>query len=125
MGLLIQIGGVYCLLLVIFHLFFWKLFNWAEELPRLTWLNQAIMQVLNLSLTFAFIIFAYLSLYHTEALLTSELGQALLILIALFWLLRAIQQVVFFKLDHWISWAFLVFFLLGSAIYSLPLFLAS
>ncbi len=125
MELLIQLGGIYCLSLVVFHLLFWRLFQWHEELPRLSRLNQAIMQVLNLSLTFVFVIFAYLSLFHTQALLTSDLGQALLALIALFWFVRAIQQIMFFKLQHWISWAFLAFFLLGTGIYGLPLLMVT
>jgi len=121
MELLIKAGGIYCLLLVMFHLLFWKLFNWSKELPRLSPLNQAIMQVLNLSLTLVFVIFAYISLFHTEALLVSALGRALLGLMALFWLFRGIQQIVFFKLEHWLSWVFLVFFLSGTVIYSIPL----
>ena len=78
------------------------------------------MQVINLSLTFCFVIFGYLSLFHTQELIDSSLGHNLLLLIALFWLLRAIQQIIFFKLKDWGSIAFFFIFLTGSLLYGVP-----
>ena len=78
------------------------------------------MQVLNLSLTFAFVIFGYVSLVHTTELLVTPLGKSLLVLVALFWLARAVEQVVFFKLKHWGSIAFLLIFLIGASLYGIP-----
>jgi len=121
MDALIKAGGVYCTALVVFHILFWKIFHWDRELPKLNRLNRAIMQVLNISLTFVFLIIAYVSFVHTSELLATPLGHTLLGAIALFWLFRAVQQIVFFKLEHWVSWVFLVFFLGGAAIYGLPL----
>ena len=115
---LLHVGGVYCIAFVVFHLMFWKIFDWKSDLRGLSFLNRAIMQVLNLSLTFAFFIFAYVSLLHAPELLSTPLGRALLVLIALFWLARAAMQVLFFKLRHWGSWVFLLVFLAGAAIYA-------
>jgi len=120
MELLIKLGGVYNIVLVIFHLLFWRLFDWKNDLRKLTFLNRAIMQVLNLSLSFVFIIFSYMSLAHTEELLTTALGHSLLILMSLFWVARSIEQIVFFKLKHWSSIAFLAFFLAGAFLYAIP-----
>ena len=120
MELLIKLGGVYNIVLVIFHLMFWRLFDWKNDLRNLSFLNRAIMQVLNLSLSFAFIIFGYISLVHTKELLSTDLGQSLLILMTLFWVARAIEQIVFFKLKHWGSIAFLAFFLAGAVLYAIP-----
>ena len=120
MELLIKLGGVYNIALVIFHLMFWRLFDWKTDLRSLSFLNAAIIQVLNLSLSFAFIIFGYISLAHTSELLSTALGQSLLVLIALFWVARSIEQIVFFKLKHWGSVAFLVFFLSGAVLYAIP-----
>lgn len=78
------------------------------------------MQVLNLSLTFAFVIFGYVSLFHSRELLETALGHSLLVLISLFWLLRAIEQIVFFKLKHWGSAVFLTVFLSGAMLYGIP-----
>ncbi len=120
METLVRIGGVYCVALILFHLSFWKIFAWAEQLPRLSKLNQAIMQVLNLSLAFVFGILAYLSFAHADELLNTALGRVFLGAFALFWLFRSVLQIVFFKLEHWGSWAFLAFFLGGAVIYGLP-----
>lgn len=120
MELLVKAGGLYCICLIIFHLLFWRIFDWEKDLRSLTFLNRAIMQVLNLSLTFVFFIFAYVSLFHARELLHSGLGRSLLLLIALFWLLRALQQVIFFRLAHWRSIAFLFIFLSGAVLYGIP-----
>ena len=120
METLIKAGGFFNIGLILFHLAFWHLFNWSEDLKKLSFLNSAIMQVLNISLTLAFAIFAYISLAHTGALLSTPLGNSLLVLIALFWLARAIQQIVFFKLRHPLSWLFLLIFTTGFVFYTIP-----
>lgn len=120
METLIKAGGFYHIGLVVFHLMFWRIFNWDTELESLSFINKAIMQVINISLTIVFVIFAFISLAYTEELLTTSLGRALVILIALFWLARSIQQIVFFKLAHRASRAFLLIFLTGSLLYAIP-----
>jgi len=118
--LLVKLGGIYNFLLVIFHLSFWKLFNWKDDLDSLSLLNRVIMPVLNISLTLLFVVMGLISLLHTEELLTTSLGKTLLLCMALFWLARSIQQVIFFKLKHPVSWAFLGYFLLGAVLYGIP-----
>ena len=78
------------------------------------------MQVVNLSLTIVFIGFAYISLAHTSDLLTTSLGHTTLTFMMLFWFARSIMQVVFFKLQHWGSVFFLVYFLAGGVLYGVP-----
>lgn len=120
METLIKAGGIYNIALIVFHLFFWRIFHWREDLQSLSFLNRAIFPVVNLSLTFVFVIFAYISLTHTIELLSTPLGNSLLIFISLFWFARALMQIIYFKLDHWASFAFLLFFLAGAAIYGIP-----
>jgi hypothetical protein len=120
METLIKVGGVYNIILVVFHMLFWRIFNWGDDLRTLSILNKAVMQVLNISLIFVFVIFAYVSLAHSLELLTSPLGKSLLILMAVFWLIRSILQVVFFRLRHWGSVAFMVFFIAGAFLYGIP-----
>ena len=120
-GSAILLGGIFSLGFAVFHLFFWKLFMWKKDLASLTPLNRSIMQVLNICLTLVFLIFAYISLFHVEELLSTPLGRTLLALISAFWFLRAIQQIVFFGLRSLLSWGFLVVFLLGSGLYLYPL----
>jgi len=114
------VGGIYNIVLIIFHLLFWKLFKWKKDLASLTFINRAVMQVLNLSLTFVFLIFAYISLFHAQDLISTNLGNTLLLLISIFWLLRAVEQIIFFGLKSVISSMFFLFFLLGTIIYLYP-----
>jgi hypothetical protein len=120
MEIFIKTGGLYSIALVIFHLLFWQIFNWAEDLRSLSFLNRAIMQVLNLSLVFVFMMFAYISLIHTAELLSTTLGRSVLLSISVFFFLRALLQIIFFRLSHWGSVAFLVFFLAGGMLYGIP-----
>ena len=120
METLIIAGGFYNIGLIVFHLLFWLIFNWDHDLKQISYLNRATMQVLNISLTFAFVIFSYISLFHPTELLTTSLGNSLLVLMALFWLARAIQQIIFYKLRHWASWAFLMLFVSGCVLYAIP-----
>lgn len=118
---IIKAGGFYNFAFAIFHIFFWKIFRWNPDLKKLNFLNRAIMQVLNLCLTFCFLLFAYVSFFHTAELLTTGLGNTLLVGIAVFWLLRAIEQVIFFNLTHWSSGIFLLIFIAGAVIYAIPI----
>lgn len=120
MEYLIKAGGVYNIVLVVFHLLFWRIFNWKEDLRSLSFLNRSTMQVVNLSLTVVFVIFAYISLLHTNALLSTPLGKSLLVSISLLWFARSVMQVVFYKLNHWLSIVFLVYFLAGGLLYGIP-----
>jgi len=116
----IKIGGLYQLAFLIFHAMFWKLFKWKEELPKLTHINGSIMQVLNLCLMFCFLVFGYISLFHTSELITSGIGRALLLFMALFWIVRAIEQLLFFSSKRLLSLAMFVLFLIGFCLYAYP-----
>lgn len=120
MEILIKLGGIYHILLIIFHLLFWRIFNWQQDLRSLSFINRQTMQVLNITLIFVFLIFAWISLFHTQELLLTPLGKNLLILISLLWIGRSVLQVVFYKLKHWASVILLVFFMAGSLLYGVP-----
>ena len=118
---MIQIGGVFAVVFAVFHLFFWKLFHWKTDLAKLTALNRAVMQILNLCLMFVFVIVAYVSLAHTNELLSTRLGRTLLVLIAVCWYFRAALQIVFFGLRTLLSMLLFVTFLAAGTLYALPL----
>jgi hypothetical protein len=122
---LILLGGAFNLALALFHVFFWRLFRWKSELARLTALNRAVMQVMNLCLMAVFLLFAYVSFEHTAEMLQTPLGRSLTLLIAIFWFLRALEQPVFFGLRKPLSVVFFVVFCLGGALYALPLLQAT
>lgn len=118
---LLVAGGIYHIVLIVFHLMFRRLFRWHKTLASLNRIDRATMQVLNISITFIFAIFAYVSLAHTHELLQTGLGRSLLGLIAALWFFRALLQVYFYKLSHPASAGLFLFFLLGTALYGIPL----
>ncbi len=115
--LLIQAGGVYNILLIVFHLCFWRLFDWRRDLSLLSPMNRRVMPILNLCLTLVFLIFAIVSLAFTVEMAETSLGRALVLMIATFWAFRALLQIIYFKLKKPLSVGFFVFFSLGCAIY--------
>lgn len=76
--------GIYNLFFAVFHLLFWRIFDWKIDLASLAFLNRAIMQVSNLCLAFVFIIFGVLSLLYPGQLVETELGSTLTGLISAF-----------------------------------------
>lgn len=117
---LIIAGGIYNIVLIIFHILFWRLFKWPETLKPLNYVNKATIQVLNISITFIFFIFSYISFAHTQELLNTPLGNSLLALISGLWLFRVAQQIIFYKLKHMLSVGLTFFFLVGSFLYGIP-----
>lgn len=113
-------GGIFHLALAVFHLFFWRIFHWKEDLAALTRINRAIMQILNLCLTFLFFVMAYVSFAHATELISTALGRTILASIALFWILRLILQFVFFGARHRISILFVFIFAIGASLYFIP-----
>ena len=117
----IIVGGIYTVGLIVFHVFFWNIFKWPKTLESLNHVNRSTMQVLNISITFIFFIFAYISFVHTSELLNTKLGNTLLVLISCLWVFRAVQQVVFYKLKHKASIGLTFYFLVGALLYGLPI----
>lgn len=120
---LIFTGGIYTVGLIVFHVLFWKIFRWPETLRTLNFVNRATMQVLNISITFIFVIFAYLSFVYTRDLVNTGLGKTLIALISVLWTFRACQQVIFYKLKHSASIGLAIYFLVGATLYGIPAFI--
>lgn len=122
MTTIIFIGGVLALAFAIFHIFFWKVFGWTSGLASLNRVNRGLMHVLNLCITFVLFYVAFLSLFNTEDLVSTRLGHTVLVGVSLFCILRAVEQIIFFGLKHTVSIVFFGLFLLGSAIFAIPVF---
>jgi hypothetical protein len=114
---LIVAAGLFNFALAVFHLSFWRQFHWQDELPRLGVVNRGIMQVLNLCLTYVFIVAAVLLLLFPLEAFATELGTFLLLAMAGFWLLRAILQPMYFQLRHSLSQGLFAIFVVGTLIH--------
>lgn len=79
------------------------------------------MQALNLSLTFFFLLGAYLLLMHSSEIVTTRIGATIRIGFLLFWIWRTIQQIVLFNLSKRVHQILLILFLLGVGLHSLAI----
>jgi len=117
---LLILGGLLHFGFAVFHLMFWRIFHWKTDLASLTRTNRGIMQVLNLCITFLFLLIGYVSLVHRQDLLNTGMGRTILSGMGLFWVARAIAQLMFFKMKNWISLSLMAVFIFCSVIYLLP-----
>lgn len=114
-------SAVYNLGLGLFHLTFWRLLNWRTELPRLSRTNAAVMQILNLRLTWVFFVVAYIYLFQAGELVSSPLGRTVAWATLLFWVGRSVEQVIFMDMRQRVHQVFLALFLVGVALHALVL----
>jgi hypothetical protein len=80
------------------------------------------MQILNLQLAYVLVLVGYLCFVHTRELISSRLGQTLLVGFALFWFFRTLEQLVFSGVSSPISIGFTVVFFIGGVICLAPVF---
>ncbi len=94
---LLRIGGVLNLLFVLLHLSMVK--PLSEALAPVSSDIQATASTWNIDVAFTLVIFAYLAFFQWRALLATRLGNIIAIAIALFWFLRAVNEVAFYGLN--------------------------
>ncbi len=118
---LVRLAGVHSLGFALFHLGFWKLFRWKDELARVGFATRAITQILNLRLIYLFLGIGAACFAFTGELQDSGLGRAVLAFMALFWIGRTIEQFVFLRRHHWLLHLLTALFVLGALLFTLPL----
>jgi hypothetical protein len=118
----IKIAAFYDLFFGVFHLFFWKLLKWNEQLQRVSSVNKAVFQTLNLCLTFMFFLIAYHYFFYTDEIQTTTIGHSLLLGMTVFWVLRFLLQVYLFDLKERVHRLLLIVFIAGVLVHSLTLF---
>lgn len=122
MKTLIYSGGALWTVCFVFHIFFWKLFDWKNDLESVKPVNKGIIQVLNLCLMLCFLIFAYISFFEADALTSTSLGRSLIAGMALFGVFRVAEQLIFFDLRYFRSKLVLVGAMLIAFVYTAAFF---
>ncbi len=120
---MIFLGGLYCLGFAIFHTQFWRIFDWKNDLNKISLANKAIIQIANLRLIYFFLFVAAVWFIFPEALATTALGNFFLLGISLFWLGRTIEQFVFIKVDHPMVHLLTYVFIIGTILFAIPVLL--
>jgi len=120
--ILLIIGGIINVMMVLFHLSFWKIFNWSESLKCLNFMDRGIIQVLNVHVAFAVLVFAVVSIFYYKELISTKLGKIMLISISVYYFLRAANQLIFFDITELSSIIIFIGCIIIGAIYLVPLF---
>ncbi len=119
--ILIYLCGLYSLGFAIFHLLFWRLFDWKNDLKKLTIANKAIIQIANTRLIYFFMFVAFVCFYCTKELVETRLGNIFLIGISIFWLGRTIEQFIFLSVKNRMVNILTFIFAIGTILFVLPL----
>lgn len=119
--LLIRLAGLHSLGFALFHLAFWKLFDWKRDLRSTSPATRAVAQILNLRLVYLFLGVAAACLFLTGELLHTRLGRFVLGFMALFWVGRTLEQFVFLRVNRPLVHALTALFVVGAALFAAPL----
>ena len=112
----------YNVALAVFHLGFWRMYRWREELPKVHPANRGVMQAMNAMLAYAFLLMAGLLVLRANEITTTPLGRTLLGGWMFFWLIRAVIQPIFFRgLPAATNGAFVMLFLAGAGLHAMAL----
>ncbi|HMQ09017.1 MAG TPA: hypothetical protein PKC30_17080 [Saprospiraceae bacterium] len=112
--------GIYNAGFALFHILFWKIFKWDRELSKMGFANKAIMQILNNQMIYYFIFVSFVCFLLPSELLNTRLGHVFLTGNSIFWLLRAIQQLIFLRRNHLIIHLLTCIFLAGAVLFIIP-----
>ncbi|HOW81508.1 MAG TPA: hypothetical protein PK573_03010 [Spirochaetota bacterium] len=93
-------GSAINLMLALFHMTFWKMLNWAGELPKLSKDNQGILQTANIIIIAVILYFAVMSFIMARRGKTGFYGKSIIVLIAVFYLIRMIAGYPFFGFNY-------------------------
>lgn len=121
--IIIYLCGLYSFGFAIFHIFFWQLFDWKNDLKNLTFVNRAIIQIANLRLIYFLLFVGTICFAFPEDLTGTTFGRFFLSGISIFWLGRTIEQFVFLRVHNKMVHILTILFIAGTILYALPLFL--
>ncbi|MFD3002578.1 hypothetical protein ACFS7Z_19555 [Pontibacter toksunensis] len=119
--LIIYLCGLHSLGFAIFHMFFWRLFEWDTDLEKVSKQNKAIIQIFNLRLIYIFLFFTFICFFFTKDLYSTGLGKVTLVGCSLFWVGRAIEQFIFLNFNHSLIHLLTFLFVIGAILFILPL----
>jgi len=121
--LLLYICGFYNLSFAVFHIYFWKIFKWKEDLTRNSVANRAIIQILNIRLIYVFLLMAFIYFFSPDQLVTTKIGLVLLIGFLGFWTGRFIEQLVFLRVKSGLATVLTFILFIGIILHLLPVVL--
>ena len=101
MELHLKIIGYMCILLAFVHVIFPKQFNWKKEMPAISLINQQLMYVHTFFIAFVVLLMGLLCITCSYDLLTTPLGQQVILGLFLFWGIRLLFQFFIYSSKLW------------------------
>lgn len=92
MDTFIKAGGIFLFICAIFHLVFPHIYHWQNKVTRLgkedaTAISNT-LKLMNYCQFILWLIFAIITFFFSQELLSTQLGKSILSLIVLFWIIR-------------------------------------
>lgn len=97
--LLLLTCGIYNLTFAVFHLFFWKMFQWDQDLTGNSKANRAIIQIRNIQMIYILALVGILYIVYSDQLCETKIGIFFMIGLLWFWIGRTIEQFIFFGVN--------------------------
>ncbi|WP_139265139.1 hypothetical protein [Bacteroides ihuae] len=119
--LLLRIAGLISLLFVVFHLFFYRVFNWENDLGCLPNVDRAIFLTYHAICLLLLLFMGIIPISQAKALLSSSVKYGVLSLFSFFYLIRVITEFTFFGISS-TSPIILIMCLVPMILYAIPLF---
>ena len=88
----LKIIGILQILLALFHIGFYKYFNWKTELQLLSQINREIMIVHTFFIALMVLLLGMLSFFAADQLISNSLGKLISVGIGVFWGIRLVIQ---------------------------------
>ena len=114
-------AGIHSAAFALFHIAFWRLFRWRDTLQRATPVDRAVIQILNLRLTYVFAMVAALCFAFPAELHSTPLGRAVSAGMALFWVCRTVEQFIFLRINRPAMHLLTAAFVVGALLFAWPL----
>lgn len=121
METIIVIAGVFNLAFGLFHIAFWRLFRWKDQLSKLSFANRGIMQILNWQIIYYFFATATICFLFPTELATTHLGTIFLLFCSGFWFFRTIEQFIYLKKNHKAIHLLTFLFIVGTILFAVPI----
>jgi hypothetical protein len=118
----IYTGGILTLFMALFHTRFYTLFKWRQEYEKISSINRRIFYTIHLALMLLFLLIGLLTvLYARELAQCNGIALGFNVIIAIFWLWRALWQVVYFESKgRVLHFLLIVWFFILCFSYSIP-----
>jgi hypothetical protein len=103
---ILYVGAFIVFIFALFHLVFWEMFNWNEELKKVTIGTAGVLQILNITSVYVLLFSAAVTVYIAVKNRSDFLSNILLLFVSGYFLLRIITGYYFFgwTIGEFIIW---------------------